>query len=262
MKKLLFSVATFIATNFIYGQIDLEKSFAFAQYNDLINHYTNENELYYFSTNSTDKTIKIYDSSYVLVKTVNIPVMKDYYIYQPDRNLRITKKVFNTDDKFEFLVMLSSRLDLPNHFKLIVFNEDGDLIKDFNTDKNISYLGRYEIFHDPINNVNKILINQIENQKNEIFAEVYKLSTSTLNMNDIKTKNNLKAFPIPTNKVLNVVNPQNNSNVLEVYDMNGKLIKKQSFMNYENSISVDVESLPKGMYIYRVGDLSSKFLKN
>ena len=92
--------------------------------------------------------------------------------------------------------------------------------------------------------------------------EVYTLPTSSLSSKEIGSKRKLSAFPIPTNKIINVINPENGANKIEVYDRSGKLVLNKSFANSDNKISIDVESLPNGIYIYKVGGLSSKFLKN
>ena len=77
-----------------------------------------------------------------------------------------------------------------------------------------------------------------------------------------RKKNKLSAFPIPTNKTLTIINPENGANTIEVFDTSGKLVINKSFGISEDKISIDVESLPKGSYIYKVGNLSSKFMKN
>lgn len=77
-----------------------------------------------------------------------------------------------------------------------------------------------------------------------------------------KEKNKLNIFPIPTNKILYVINPKNGGNKIEIYDTSGNLVLNKKISDSENKISLDVENLPKGIYIYKVGDLSTKFIKN
>ncbi|MBN9312318.1 MAG: hypothetical protein J0I53_04620 [Chryseobacterium sp.] len=40
------------------------------------------------------------------------------------------------------------------------------------------------------------------------------------------------------------------------------MVGNKSFIKNEKRISVNVENLPKGVYIYKIGDLSSRFIKN
>ena len=83
------------------------------------------------------------------------------------------------------------------------------------------------------------------------------LSTENINK-EIK----LSAYPIPTNKILNILNPKNGASKIEIFDTNGKLILNKGIVNSENTISLDVTNLPKGIYIYKIGDSRSKFIKN
>lgn len=83
-----------------------------------------------------------------------------------------------------------------------------------------------------------------------------------LNVLDNSSKQKVQAYPNPTNKILNIINLQNGTNKIEVYDTTGKLILNKMFNSSDNKISVDVEHLPKGNYIFKIGDLSSKFIKN
>lgn len=81
---------------------------------------------------------------------------------------------------------------------------------------------------------------------------------STIEYNE---KNVLSAFPIPASKTLTIVNPRNGANKIEVFDTIGKLVLNKTFTNSEDKISLNIENLPRGTYIYRVGEHSSKFIK-
>ena len=118
------------------------------------------------------------------------------------------------------------------------------------------------------NLLNLQLNNTVNKNKLRLFklstnsTEIYNLSTNSLTTKEITDKNKLTAFPIPTNKILNIVNPNNGNNSLQVYDENGKIVINKLFTNSEKTISLDVEFLPKGIYIYKIGNINSKFLKN
>ena len=92
--------------------------------------------------------------------------------------------------------------------------------------------------------------------------DVYSLPTSGLGSKELIKKTRLTAFPIPTNKSLNIINPRNGSNTVEIFDASGKLLINKIFDNSENRISIDVEHLSKGTFVYKIGNLSSKFIKN
>ncbi|WP_367117857.1 T9SS type A sorting domain-containing protein, partial [uncultured Chryseobacterium sp.] len=48
----------------------------------------------------------------------------------------------------------------------------------------------------------------------------------------------------------------------QVFDASGKIVADQSFSGSDAKISIDVQHLPKGTYIYRIGNASAKFTKN
>jgi len=137
---------------------------------------------------------------------------------------------------------------------LQIINEDGIVIKNFD---NQYYDYDIELFTDKTVNKNKlVLLNTAD------ASEVYTLPSSSLASKEIEYQKKLSAFPIPTNKTLNIFNPGNGANKVEVYDVSGKMVVSKSFNINENRISVKVENLPKGNYIYKIGNLTSKFIKN
>ncbi|SDI90206.1 T9SS type A sorting domain-containing protein [Chryseobacterium jejuense] len=261
MKKLLFSAA-FAVTGLMFGQqITLqntfatgERAFAFAKGTDMV----------YVNLVSGTNTLKIYNSSFALIKTVNIPIPTDYiaslWYDSGQDSYPISKNIFNTDDKLEFLVA-AGKYSTTTHRKLILMNEDGLLIKDFNPDITVSYSGEYAVFHDAVSNTNKIMIENETTSDQSIYT-VFGLPTSVLATKEIQNTAKLAAFPIPTSKTLTISNPGNGSNKVEVYDMTGKIVINKTFGTSDNTVSIDVENLIKGTYFYKIGDLNAKFIKN
>lgn len=250
MKKLLFSLAV-VAANFAFGQITLEHSFPTGE-NATV--FRNENQTFYCTIKNQSNTITIYNSDYSLYKTINVqsPVgFSTVRVPDADNFQYISKNIFNTDDKLEFLVAFKGNL---GQSKLTLINEDGLIIKNFD---NEYYDYAIELFTDKTANKNKLVLLNTANA-----SEVYSLPTSSLSSKEIEFQKKLSAFPIPTSKTLNIINPQNGSNKIEIYDASGKLVANKSFGSNENKISVDVENLPKGNYIYKIGSISSKFIKN
>lgn len=262
MKKLLFS-AILLATNFAFGQITLEHSF---DVTENVTAYSKRNETFYVSY-TNDNKLKIYNADYSLKKTINIPLPTNYDMYLVNGiDYAVSQHIFNTDDKYEFLVLAYSTFPL---YKLLLINEDGELIKDFHPNPEVkgSYYGTasFEIFHDNIVNRNKIkILNYLYDNGTQIGEQydIYSLPTSELGSKEIQSKGKLSAFPVPANKILNIINPNNGANVVEIYDASGKLIINKSFSKTENRISVEVENLPKGFYTYKIGNQNGKFIKN
>ena len=245
MKKLLFSIAI-VATNFAFAQITLEKTYA----SENLQVYTNATETYYYSVGQLS-TIKIYNADFTLKKqfTLASPVSISSY-----DNFILSKNIFNTDNLLEIVTVSGN---YPN-YSIKIYNEDGTLVKDFGTGYQFDDEFDFHVFHDNSTNTNKLRLYK----SSTISTEIYNLGTTSLASKEIQEKTKLAAFPIPTNKTLNVVNPNNGNNKIQIFDTTGKIVLSKSFQVSESKILLNVENLPNGIYIYKIGELSSKFIKN
>lgn len=248
MKKNLFSLllSTIIAS-YAFGQITLEKTYS----SENLQVYTNSTETFYYSVGQNLSTIKIYNADYTLKKQFTLASPVDISSYD---NFILSKNIFNTDNLLE---IVTTSGNYPN-YSIKIYNEDGILVKDFGTGYQFEDEFDFHVYYDSNSNKNKLRL--FKSSSNS--TEIYNLSTNSLTTKEITDKNKLTAFPIPTNKILNIVNPNNGNNSLQVYDENGKIVINKLFTNSEKTISLDVEFLPKGIYIYKIGNINSKFLKN
>ena len=248
MKKTLFALlfATTI-TSYAFGQITLEKTYS----SENLQVYTNSTETFYYSVGQNLSTIKIYNADYTLKKQFTLASPVNISSYD---NFILSKNIFNTDNLLE---IVTTSGNYPN-YSIKIYNEDGVLVKDFGTGYQFEDEFDFHVYYDSISNKNKLRL--FKSSSNS--TEIYNLSTNSLTTKEITGKNKLTAFPIPTNKNLNIVNPNNGNNSLQVYDENGKIVINKLFTNSEKTISLDVEFLPNGLYLYKIGNFSSKFLKN
>lgn len=258
MRKSIFSAVTILAANLAFGQITLEHTFV----NNELEAYTNATETFYFTSSYNSSTISIYNADYTLRKqfTPTIPAGYEMHI-SPFNPFSLSKNIFNTDNLLEIVVNMSRWDSTTNSTISIIriYNEDGILIKDFGGNYREFDDGfDFHVYHDNTTGTNKLLLYKVSTNS----TEVYNLNTTSLAAKEVQIKNKLSAFPVPTNKILNIVNPHNGANKIEIFDTSGKLVFNNSFTTSEDKISIDVESLPKGIYFYKVGDLSSKFIKN
>ena len=258
MKKNLFALlfATII-TSYTFGQITLEKTYS----SENLQVYTNSTETYYYTVGWNLSTIKIYNSDYSLKKqfTPTIPAGYEMVVRAYD-NFFLSKNIFNFDNLLEIVVAFAKYDTNINEYtyKILIYNEDGQIVKDFGDGYNLEDEFDFQVYHDNTVNKNKLRLFKLSSNS----TEIYNLSTNSLTTKEIQAKNSLSAFPIPTNKNLNIINPNNGYNRLDVYDQNGKIVLNKTFMNSEKIISLDVEFLPNGLYLYKIGNFSSKFLKN
>lgn len=252
MKKFLLAAGLF-ATSFMFAQITLEHSFPA---DELVFVYTDENQTFYCADLRDSNIIKIYNSDYSLYKTITLQLPEGYNTagFPEGKDFQfISKYIFNTDDKLEFLVAYSQNYERT---KLQIINEDGIVIKDFDNTY-WDYEENIVLFTDKTTNKNKLVLRTTSDVN-----EVYILPTSTLSLKEIQSNIKLTAFPIPTNTILNIINPENGAVKIEIYDMSGKLVHSQNFKSSQDRILLDVENLSKGNYVYKIGNLSSKFIKN
>ncbi|WP_347216128.1 T9SS type A sorting domain-containing protein [Chryseobacterium sp.] len=254
MKKTLFSLAI-IAANSVFGQMNLEHSYTSdSSHWDVYSDNTTSHYLIGKGNNAFD----IYNANHTLYKTLT-PNIPSSYLYIPEllkENYSISKRIFNTDDKLEFILTFIN--NQGGQRLMLIINEDGNIIKQFGNE----YHSLYQVFHETASNQNKFVISK--SSGTNTITEVYSLPTSLLTTLEIQAqnKNKLSAFPIPANKLLNIMNPGNGGNNVQMYDVSGKMVLHKSFSSGEKSISIDVESLKAGVYLYTIGDQSSKFIKN
>lgn len=245
----------FIAANYAFGQMNLEHSYTSdGSYWDI---YA-DNSTSHYLIGKGNNTFEIYNANHTLYKTL-APNIPGTYTYIPEllkESYPISKRIFNTDDQLEFILTFINNQN--GQRLMLIINEDGNIIKQFGND----YHTLYQIFHDAVANQNKFVISK--SSGTNTITEVYTLPTSTLTTLEIQTqnKNKLSAFPVPANKLLTITNPGNGGNNIQVYDVSGKMVLHKSFSSGEKNIALDVESLKAGVYLYKIGDQSSKFIKN
>lgn len=255
MKKILLSVAI-IASNFVFSQITLETTYN----SENLQVYTNATETNYYSVGQNLTTVKIYNANHTLKKQFTPTIPTGYSMsINSYNNFILSKNIFNTDNLLEIVVVFHKYDNINGLIiRIIIFNEDGQIVKDFGENYRLDDEFDFHVYHDNTTNTNKLRLYKVTTNS----TEIYNLPTTSLASKEIQSKNNLSAFPIPTNKVLNIINPDNGANKVQIYDTSGKLVMNKSFSSHDDKIAIDVEALTKGIYIYKIGEMSSKFIKN
>jgi len=105
------------------------------------------------------------------------------------------------------------------------------------------------------------LIIAIGQYDNGFDYNVYSLPGTYMEINTLAENNKFVIYPNPTNNIINITNPKNGTNVLNMFSSNGQLVKSMNFGNGEN-ITMNVNDLSKGVYIIKIGNFSSKFIKD
>lgn len=166
-----------------------------------------------------------------------------------------TDKLFNSDSKIEFMIE-SRQTASPYQTNFTVFNEDGNNIFTF------SNISNYKLSKNP-NNEYKLITSESTSNSNEIVYKVYSLSgTLSTNQENLLNKSIIQ-FPNPTSKTFNLKNlkSKGKENILEIFSIQGKKVISKKIEKNKSEISVNISQLSKGIYIYKIGELSNKFVK-
>ncbi|MDY3521962.1 T9SS type A sorting domain-containing protein [Riemerella anatipestifer] len=267
MKKTLFSIVIF-TTNFMFGQLNI-----FENFDGSLN----------LPVGFTGNTGGIEDNTEYACSGNNALFMSAVYIpyfvtYRSSNNIVIDKDIelkFN----YNYLKPYSRGLDLEVSYKLLYPNgspyyEDtlpSVIISHYPPNKNTTcndYIvtipkSKIKVANSSIKITFKLLSSQNTTWYTYMWIDNFSLSqSSSLGLEEIQPKYKLFSYPNPTSKILNIINPKDGTNKVEIYDMFGNLILNKIFISSEDKISVDIESFPKGTYICKIGKLSSKFIKN
>jgi hypothetical protein len=253
-KKLLY---LFIAISSIGFSQTLENTYTTSGYTDsdeIFSSFNSNGEIKYYTTNWSNNEIKIFNSSHILEKTVNITLENGYEmreIYLP------SDKLFNSDSKIEFIV--SSVRYSPYQENLTVYNEDGDNI--FNFENFITF----NLVKTPQNEYKLIMYKDLAGSgQSPITFSVYGLSgTLSVNQQNLLKKQKMISFPNPSSNKINVKNPlKNNENEkIQVFDINGRKVLEKKIIGNGENIQLDISKLSKGIYNYRIREFGNKFVK-
>ncbi|MGC4129034.1 MAG: T9SS type A sorting domain-containing protein [Bergeyella sp.] len=270
MKKLFLSVLLYSFS--AQAQITLEHSFspvtipAGSYTSESLYHvYSNDTDTFYWIYDGNDNTIKMYNSDYSFRKSFNITVPAGYYLDNFTGNENddtekfvVTKNIFNTDDNYEFFVTFEQNQNSGNDyhrlFKLI--SDNGNVVYDFGK---IDEFTTIRVFHDAVVNKNKLLLDNVLDNNNNILQNVYLLPTTQLGNKEIEDLHRKSAYPNPAVSEINI--PVNNaSGILKIYNANGQLVESKNVEKGRDYQKVSTEKFAKGFYIYEFNGNSGKFL--
>lgn len=207
----------------------------------------------------------------------------------------ISKGLFNDDDLYDFLVPYYNYVEANNipkyeHKKVesgfLIIDENGALVHKFPFESAYFKIYGYGNVQEQTFRLNgRFEYEFIYNKRGEQYLAItetihgedkysyirgigektkfYSLPKSKLNTQEKGNKiTKLTAYPNPVKTTLNIVNPKNNHHIVSILDISGRVIKTFSFPVQDEIISVNVETLPKGNYLYQIGSMAGKFIKD
>lgn len=149
------------------------------------------------------------------------------------------------------------------YFCIVRCNPDGTLDTSFSYDgKQLTSFGTsWSMANDIIcqNDGKLVVVGNYGEYFNSDFAIARYLGINNLSTNDFENKSSLNIYPNPVKNILHVNVLNLSANEYQILDLNGRIIFKGKITQEINNIST--ESLSKGMYILKVENLNTKFIK-
>jgi hypothetical protein len=223
-----------------------------------------ENSFYLAGVVNNSYRIKIYNSDYSLHtnQTYNFTPPEGYRV----ASVSPSKKLFNTDSNYEFLVRYTkisySSYDNEDE-KLILYDANGNIIKDFGTGYSFWVSSQLYI----INNKYKLLIyrNLFDEEDNSFTnTEIYSVpgTPSSSNVRTASVNSRLSPYPNPANTVITLPYKleQGEFSVMNIFSISGQLIETKQIGYDFDKILLNVSNYAKGVYFYEINGVSNRFI--
>ena len=250
MKKILFFI-TLCITQFLTAQIELEHSFPnYVYINNVENIYSHiEAHRGYIEKDEINNRVTLYNTDYSVRKAINLT---------PPEGYTIDNSLFNFIDNNKVYIFVSytnrENGELDSILKL--HDEDGKEIFNFGNAAIISSFMSY--LDKPI-----LVVYKFDLENDTTATEIYSIPVSgILSLKDIENTKKVLPYPNPSTQLINLpyILTKAQSDLLKIYDMNGKLVNMKKVYNTAENLILNVSSLSPGLYIYKVGAFESKFI--
>lgn len=224
-----------------------------------------ESSFYFSEVLGNSYHIKIYNPDYSLHSNLT-------YNFTPPAGYKVaavfpSKNLYNTDDNYEFVVTFikTTYVSYDNeYYKVILYDINGNVIKDFGLGNSLSVNSYFYI----INNQYKLIVyrtvydaNHISITQSEIYSVPGTPPSTALKSATIST---LQAYPNPANTIVTLPYQlkQGETSVMRIYNMDGQLIESKQLDSVFDKILLNVSGYPKGVYVFEVKGVSSRFVVN
>lgn len=246
MKTIFLATLIALTSTLSFGQITLEHTYGSASNPAWIFATKLSTGYKYCWVSKATNTLKIYNLDHSLFKEITFnPPSNNYYVDF------VSDKLFDMNNKIEF--MISSEYD--NYTQII--NEDGTIIS--NLQGQVPFSTTSDFGPGPIINTadgTKMLL-ATSDQANDQISYVYSLpgSLPTALLTPNENKYNINLYPNPASDFIKI-NYSLPANVkiakVDVFDMNGKIVKTYKVDKTFNDILIDTNDLSSGTYICKI----------
>lgn len=210
----------------------------------------------YVKINKCGKNMKIYNLNHNLLKTIDLTFLPNDGppYYQTGPLLYLSEKLFNTDNKIEFMYVMTSPTMSTN-----IYNEDGNLL--FTEPAaplvqiNVHQL-QYPIYNTSLGT--KMILSYTTGIA-KVFGLTGTLTTAMQKANEDLHETNGFAIsnpmpnPVSTNTQLNYVLPEGiKEGDIVLYDMQGKEVKRFKVDNTFDNLLISTSDISAGTYFYQL----------
>lgn len=258
MKTILIGLFL-IFTTFLFGQATLEHTYTTSSENFGERYsfaFNTETGLHHFTYDSLTNTFKIYNESHTLINTFIAQIPNNYQIYIDGFSfggVLATDKLFNSNSNIEFLISLVNPTTWD--YKFILINDSGVVLQQFND------RGKFGGIFKTNSGIYKMILKKVVT--NSSLVDVYTLP-GTLSINQqLLLGTQFKSYPNPTDTTITISNQllAGENSILELFDINGQLLKQQPVSGHQGDITMDVSDLSSGVYVLKLKGETHKFIK-
>lgn len=217
----------------------------------------------YMSIDSRDNSFKIYNIDHSLNKSITIPPPTGYSL---SIITLISTKLFNSDDKIEFIVSYSKTTDGSSVYLMKLLNEDGITIKDFGNSQSCQlFIGSDNKYKLLCTNPKLVYTNYPTVYHIEYTNEVYSLGgIVSSSISALQASPSENPYPNPSNTVINLPYQlsSGSSSTMNIFNLNGQLIEQKTIDSNFNNVLLRVETYKPGIYFFEYNGISNKFIVN
>lgn len=171
---------------------------------------------------------------------------------------------------------INYKKNLPNFSALcLVWDDNGKDGLYLGMDYGVYYIDNTFSDWQPFSNLlPNVIINELEinNETRTLYAGTYgrglwasPLVERTIGVDDVSFNNTVEVYPNPATAEVVISSPKNIEGTIKVFDITGKLLIYEHNVVLENSYTLDISSLPAGVYFIRLntteGIATKKLLK-
>jgi len=264
MKKILLAAFLFPLSTAVFGQITLEHTYDSTAYSDQATiHHTQLSTGYKYWGLVTDfntpgeGTLTVYNLDHSLYKQVNItiPNVPGDTISNGFFDVAyVSDKLFDTDTGLEFMCILYGRTSIMDEDGSVLLNAINQFPYNY-YDGHADIASTEPIFNTPSGTKMILTGNLIEHTKAFVYSLPGELPNTTAIVSPEADKYNINLYPNPASDYIKIkYSLPSNVKIAQVnvYDMNGKVIKTYKVDNTFNDILIDTRSLNSGTYVCRV----------